>query len=72
MGNRGAGRTPVGRIGEALVGFAGGRPGNDQSAWAASWVAEELDRCNEALRHEFGGVDLPEDVAPSAMPAPRR
>ncbi len=72
MGQRGTSRTPVAKIGEALVGFAGGRPGNDQSAWAAGWVAEELDRCNEALRHEFGTVELPEDVAPSAMPAPRR
>jgi hypothetical protein len=72
MGRRGAARTPVAQLGEALVGFAGGRPGNDQSAWAASWIAEELDRCNEALRQEFGAVDLPEDVAPSALPAPRR
>ncbi len=72
MGQRGASRTPVGQIGEALVGFAGGRPGNDQSGWAGAWVAEELDRCNEALRHEFGTADLPDDVAPSAMPATRR
>jgi hypothetical protein len=72
MGQRGASRTPVGRIGEALVGFAGGRPGNDQGAWAASWVAAELDRANEALRQEFGTAELPEDIAPSAMPVPRR
>ena len=72
MGQRGPSRSPVSKIGEALVGFAGGRPGNDQSAWAAGWVAEELDRCNEALRHEFGTVDLPDDVAPSAMPVERR
>ena len=72
MGQRGSSRTPVATIGEALVGFAGGRPGNDQSAWASGWVAQELDRCNEALRHEFGTVELPDDVAPSAMPAPRR
>jgi hypothetical protein len=71
MGQRGASRTPVGRIGEALVGFAGGRPGNDQGAWAAAWVAAELDRANEALRQEFGTAELPEDIAPSAMPAPR-
>ena len=71
MGQRGASRTPVAQIGEALVGFAGGRPGNDQSAWAAGWVAAELDRANEALRQEFGAADLPEDVAPSAMPSPR-
>lgn len=71
MGQRGASRTPVGKIGEALVGFAGGRPGNDQGAWAAAWVASELDRANEALRQEFGTVELPEDVAPSAMPSPR-
>jgi hypothetical protein len=72
MGQRGASRTPVGQIGEALVGFAGGRPGNDQGAWAAGWVAAELDRANEALRQEFGTAELPEDIAPSAMPAPRR
>jgi hypothetical protein len=72
MGQRGASRTPVSQIGEALVGFAGGRPGNDQSGWAGSWVAEELDRCNEALRQEFGAVELPDDVAPSAMPNTRR
>ena len=72
MGQRGASRTPVGQIGEALVGFAGGRPGNDQSSWASAWVAEELDRCNEALRQEFGTVELPDDVAPSAIPVARR
>jgi hypothetical protein len=72
MGQRGASRTPVGQIGEGLVGFAGGAPGNDQSGWAASWVSEELDRCNEALRQEFGVADLPDDVAPSAMPTSRR
>ncbi len=71
MGQRGASRTPVAQIGEGLVGFAGGRPGNDQSGWAGVWVAEELDRCNEALRHEFGTVELPDDVAPSAMPSRR-
>ncbi len=71
IGQRGASRTPVGQIGEALVGFAGGRPGNDQSGWAASWVADELDRCNGALRREFGTVELPDDVAPSAMPTTR-
>ena len=71
-GQRGASRTPVAQIGEALVGFAGGRPGNDQSSWASAWVAEELDRCNEALRQEFGTVDLPDDVAPSAIPVTRR
>ncbi len=72
MGQRGASRTPVGQIGEALLGFAGGRPGNDQGAWAPSWVASELDRANEALRHEFGTVELPDDIAPSAMPTPRQ
>lgn len=72
MGQRGPSRTPVARIGEALVGFAGGRPGNDQGAWAASWVASELDRSNEALRQEFGTVELPDDVAPSAMQPPKR
>jgi hypothetical protein len=72
MGMRGASRTPVGQLGEALVGFAGGRPGNDQSAWAAGWVANELDRCHEILRSEFGAADLPEDIAPSALPAPQR
>ena len=72
MGQRGAARTPIGQIGEALVGFACGRPGNDQSGWASSWVAEELDRCNEALRQEFGTVELPDDIAPSAMPIQRR
>lgn len=72
MGQRGASRTPVGQIGEAVVGFAGGRPGNDQSGWAGLWVSEELDRCNEALRQEFGAVELPDDVAPSALPGSRR
>lgn len=72
MGQRGASRTPVSQIGEALVGFSGGRPGNDQGAWAPSWVAAELDRANEALRHEFGTVELPDDVAPSAIPVVRR
>lgn len=72
MGQRGAARTPVGRIGEALTGFAGGGPGSDQGAWSSVWVSTELDRCNEALRQEFGTVDLPPDVAPSAMQAPRR
>ncbi len=72
MGQRGASRTPVGKIGEALLGFAGGKLGNDQGGWTATWVAAELDRANEALRQEFGTVDLPEDVAPSAMQVPRR
>lgn len=72
MGQRGAARTPVGKIAEALVGFAGGRPGDDQGGWASAWVAAELDRSNEALRQEFGTVELPDDVAPSAMQAPRR
>ncbi|MDZ7629819.1 MAG: hypothetical protein U5K74_00320 [Gemmatimonadaceae bacterium] len=72
MGQRGPSRTPVGQLGEALVGFAGGRPGNDQGGWAASWVAAELDRANEALRQEFGTAELPDDVAPSALPAQRR
>ena len=72
MGQRGASRTPVGRIGEALTGFAGGRPGGNQGVWSTGWVTHELDRCNEALRQEFGTVELPDDVAPSALPAPRR
>ena len=72
VGQRGAARTPVGRIGEALVGFAGGRPGTDADDFAAGWVASELDRCNEALRQAFGTAELPEDVAPSATVAPRR
>lgn len=72
MGQRGAARTPVGRIGEALVGFAGGRGAPDEAAWPASWVASELERCNAALRQEFGTVDLPDDVAPSALVSPRR
>ncbi|MCC7053505.1 MAG: hypothetical protein IT355_09565 [Gemmatimonadaceae bacterium] len=71
MGQRGASRTPIGRIGEALVGFAGGRPGTDRDGWASAWVGAELDRCNEALRQEFGTVDLPEDIPPSAIVAPR-
>jgi hypothetical protein len=72
MGQRGGPRTPVGQIGDALVGFAGGRPGTDHGAWAASWVSTELDRCNEALRGEFGAVELPDDVAPSRMQARAR
>jgi len=71
MGQRGASRTPVSSVGDALIGFAGGRPGSDVSAWAARWVAAELDRCNEALRNEFGTAELPDDVAPSAMRPPR-
>jgi hypothetical protein len=61
MGQRGASRTPVGKLGEALMGFAGGRPGNDQGGWTTGWVAAELDRSNEALRQEFGAVELPGD-----------
>ncbi len=72
VGQRGAMRTPVARIGDALIGFAGGRPNSDATPWAAGFVAAELDRCNEALRHEFGTVDLPDDVAPSALQSPRR
>ncbi len=72
MGQRGASRTPVGGIGEALTGFAGGRPTGDRGNWSAGWVAAELERCNEALRQAFGAVELPDDVAPSAMQAPRR
>ncbi len=72
MGQRGASRTPVGKIGEALLGFAGGRLGNDQSGWTTGWVVAELDRSNEALRREFGTVELPEDIAPSAMLPTRR
>jgi len=72
MGQRGASRTPVGQIGEALVGFAGGRPAVDETGWAAGWVSAELDRANEALRQEFGTVDLPDDIAPSAIGVLRR
>jgi hypothetical protein len=72
MGQRGAARTPVGRIGEALVGYAGGRPRDDRAVWAGGWVAAELDRCNAALQQEFGTVELPDDVAPSAIVSPRR
>ena len=68
MGQRGGSRTPLSGMGDALIGFAGGHPVSDTSAWAAAWVAAELDRCNEALRTEFGAADLPDDVAPSAMP----
>jgi hypothetical protein len=71
VGQRGATRTPVSRIGEALVEFAGGTVADERSAWASNWVAAELDRCNEALRQEFGTAELPDDVAPSAI-APRR
>jgi hypothetical protein len=67
MGQRGAPRTPLAQIGEALVGFAGGRPGHESGAWATGWVSDELERCNEGLRREFGAADLPADVAPSAM-----
>lgn len=72
MGQRGASRTPVDRIGAALVGYAGGQGGSDHGPWPGSWVATELDRCNEALRHEFGTVELPDDVAPSALLSPKR
>ncbi len=72
MGQRGAARTPVDRIGAALVAFAGAGPNGEPGVWAGGWVAAELDRCNEALRQEFGTVDLPDDVAPSAMLAPKR
>ena len=71
IGQRGATRTPVARLGEALVDFAHGLPGTDQGAWAGSWVAAELDRCNESLRQEFGTVNLPDDVAPSAIGTPK-
>lgn len=71
VGQRGAARTPVSRIAEALVGFSGGRPGTERAGRATSWVAAELDRCNEALRQEFGTAELPEDVAPSAIVTPR-
>ena len=71
MGQRGASRTPVSRIGDTLVEFAGGLPGREQDAWSGSWVGEELERCNEALRHEFGTADLPLDVPPSAIAPPR-
>jgi hypothetical protein len=72
VGQRGSARTPVGRLAEALLGFAGGPAGGEVPAWATAWVTAETDRCNEALRHEFGAADLPEDIAPSAIPAPRR
>ena len=72
MGQRGGSHTPIGALGEALIGFAGGRSGNDPRAWASQWIAAELERANEALRAEFGTVDLPENIAPSAMPIPRR
>lgn len=71
MGQRGASRTPVSRIGDALVEFAGGTPNAEQGPWSGSWVAAELDRCNEALRHEFGTAELPLDVPPSAIAPPR-
>ena len=68
MGQRGAPRTPLVALGEALVGFAGGRPSPDRSSWASAWIADEIERCNEALRQEFGAAELPDDVAPSAIP----
>jgi len=72
IGQRGAARTPVDRLGQALIDFAGGRIGHEPAVWAGDWVAAELDRCNEALRREFGTVDLPDDVAPSAIGSQRR
>ena len=72
MGQRGGSRTPIAPLGEALVAFAGGRVARDSDSWSAGWIAAEFDRCNEELRDEFGTVDLPADVAPSALQTPRR
>jgi hypothetical protein len=72
MGTRGAARTPVAQLADALIGCAGGRPGHADGAWAVSWVAQELDRCNDALRDAFGAADLPSDVAPSEMAPAKR
>jgi hypothetical protein len=66
MGQRGASRTPVARIGERVLGFAGGRPGAAGAEWCTRWVEEELELLNQLLRREFGTAELPEDVAPSA------
>ncbi len=65
MGQRGPSRTPIGRLGERLLGFAGGRPGQPGADWCSRWVEEEIDRLNELLRLEFGTAELPEDIAPS-------
>lgn len=65
MGQRGAARMPVARLGERLLGFAGGRPGLPGGEWCARWVEEETELLNELLRREFGTAELPEDVAPS-------
>jgi hypothetical protein len=72
MGSRGSGRTPVAQLGEALVGFAGGRPGHADASLATELVASELDRCNDALRDAFGAADLPSDIAPSHLPIQQR
>jgi hypothetical protein len=70
MGTRGAARTPIAQLADALIGCAGGRPGHPEAAWASTWIAQELDRCNDALRDAFGAADLPSDVAPSEIGAP--
>ena len=68
IGQRGSARTPIAQVASAVLAFAGGKSGEEQPAWASAWVAAEIDRCNEALRKEFGAANLPDDVAPSAMP----
>jgi hypothetical protein len=65
MGQRGAARMPVTRLGERLLAFAGGRPGMPGAEWCARWVEEETELLNALLRREFGTAELPEDVAPS-------
>lgn len=73
MGQRGAARMPVQRIGERLLAFAGGRPGMPGAEWCGRWVEEETELLNAVLRREFGTAELPEDVAPSeAFGEPRR
>ena len=62
------GREPTAaRLGRALLGFAGAASSADAVARAGEILAGYLAESNEALRSQFGAVDLPENVAPSAL-----
>lgn len=61
--------TPTTRVAQNLLAFSGGpiRAADPVVQHAAELVAALFTESNEALRHAFGTVELPEDVAPSAL-----